>query len=138
MQYLYPQSTGRNQFKGLTLKKNRTTDKANTEERTMKIRIKDNQIRFRIQENELAQLLNGKSLENHLPFPSQTLTFVLQIGNQAKSEAHFIDQKYIIALAQNTREIWMETPKHRIAFSSDQSSTNALKLEVELDLMRDK
>ena len=104
----------------------------------MKIRIKDNQIRFRIQENQLAQLLNGESLENHLPFPTQTLTFVLQIGNQAKSEAHFIDQKYIIALAQNTREIWMETPKHRIAFSSDQPSTNALKIEVELDLMRDK
>jgi hypothetical protein len=104
----------------------------------MKIRIKDNQIRFRIQENELAQLLNGESLENHLPFPTLTLTFVLQIGNQAQSEAHFIDQKYIIALAQNTREIWMETPKHRIAFSSDQSSTNALKIEVELDLMRDK
>ena len=138
MQYLYPQSTGRNQFKGLTLKKNRTPDKANTEERTMKIRIKDNQIRFRIQENELAQLLNGESLENHLPFPSQTLTFVLQIGNQAKSEAHFIDQKYIIALAQNTREIWMETPKHRIAFSSDQPSSTLLHIEVELDFMRDK
>jgi hypothetical protein len=104
----------------------------------MKIRIKDNQIRFRIQENELAQLLNGESLENHLPFPTQTLTFVLQIGNQAQSEAHFIDQKYIIVLAQNTREIWMETPKHRIAFSSDQSSTQALNIEVELDLMRDK
>jgi hypothetical protein len=133
MQYLHPWSTGGNQFKGLTPKKNRTT-----EEPTMKIRIKDNQIRFRIQENELAQLLNGESLENHLPFPTQTLTFVLQIGNQAQSEAHFIDQKYIIVLAQNTREIWMETPKHRIAFSSDQSSTNALKIEVELDLMRDK
>jgi len=104
----------------------------------MKIRIKDNHIRFRIQENELAQLLNGESLENHLPFPNQTLTFVLQIGHQASSEAHFFDQKCIIALAQNTREIWMETPKHRIAFSSDQSSTNALKIEVELDLMRDK
>jgi hypothetical protein len=138
MQYLYPRSTGGNQFQGLTLKKNRTTDKANTEEKTMKIRIKDNQIRFRIQENELAQLLSGESLENHLPFPTQALTFVLQIGNQAKSEAHFIDQKYIIALAQNTREIWMETPKHRIAFSSDQPSTNALKIEVELDLMREK
>jgi hypothetical protein len=82
----------------------------------MKIRIKDNQIRFRIQENELAQLLNGESLENHLPFPTQTLTFVLQIGNQAKSE----------------------TPKHRIAFSSDQPSSTALNIEVELDLMRDK
>jgi hypothetical protein len=138
MQYLHPQSTGGNQFQGLTLKKNRTTDKANTEEKTMKIRIKDNQIRFRIQENELAQLLKGESLENHLPFPTQTLTFVLQIGNQAQSEAHFIDQKYIIVLAQNTREIWMETPTDRIAFSSDQSSTNALKIEVELDLMRDK
>ena len=138
MQYLYPQSTGRNQFKGLTLKKNRTTDKATTEERTMKIRIKDNQIRFRIQENELAQLVSGESLENHLPFPTQTLTFVLQIGNQAQSEAHFIDQKYIIVLAQNTREIWMETPKHLIAFSSDQPSTQALSIEVELDLMRDK
>ena len=104
----------------------------------MKIRIKDNHIRFRIQENELAQLLNGESLENHLPVPTQTLTFVLGIGHQASSEVHCTDQKYIIALAQNTREIWMETPKHRIAFSSDQSSNNALKIEVELDLMRDK
>jgi hypothetical protein len=62
----------------------------------------------------------------------------LKIGNQTQSEAHFTDQKYLIALAQNTREIWMETPKYRIAFSSDQLSTNALKIEVELDLMRDK
>jgi hypothetical protein len=104
----------------------------------MKIRIKDNHIRFRIQENELAQLLNGESLENHLPFPTQTLTFVLKIGHHAQSEAHFTDQKYIIALAQNTREIWMETPNHRIAFSSDHPSTQALNIEVELDLMRDK
>ena len=104
----------------------------------MKIRIKDNHIRFRIQEKELAQLLSGESLENHLPFPNQTLTFVLQIGHQAQSEAHFTNQKYIIKLAQGTREIWMETPKHRIAFSSDQPSSNALKIEVELDLMRDK
>jgi hypothetical protein len=118
--------------------KNRTTDKATTEETTMKIRIKDNHIRFRIQENELTQLLNGESLENHLPFPNQTLTFVLQIGHQASSEVHCADQKYIIALAQNTREIWLETPKNRITFSSDQPSTNALKIEVELDLMRDK
>ena len=104
----------------------------------MKIRIKDNHIRFRIQENELAQLLNGESLENHLPFPTQTLTFVLKIGHHAQSEAHVIDQKHIFALAQNTREIWMETPKHRIAFSSDHPSTQALNIEVELDLMRDK
>jgi len=104
----------------------------------MKIRINNNQIRFRIQESELAQLLNGESLESHLPFPTQTLTFVLKIGHHAQSEAHFTDQKYIIALAQNTLEIWMETPNHRIAFSSDQPSTNALKIEVELDLMRDK
>lgn len=104
----------------------------------MKIRIKDNHIRFRIQENELGQLLNGEPLENHLPFPTKTLTFVLQIGLQVHSEVHCIDQKYTIALAQNTREIWKETPKHRIAFSSDQPSSNALKIEVELDLMRDK
>ncbi len=104
----------------------------------MKIRIKDNHIRFRIQENELTQLLSGESLENHLPFPTQTLTFVLQIDDQAQSEVHCTDQKYIIILAQDTREIWMETPKHRIAFSSDQPSSNALKIEVELDLMRDK
>jgi len=104
----------------------------------MKIRIKDNHIRFRIQEKELAQLLSGESLENHLPFPNQTLTFVLQIGHQAQSEAHFTNQKYIIQLAQGTREIWMETPKHHIAFSSDQPSTQALNIEVELDLMRDK
>jgi hypothetical protein len=32
----------------------------------------------------------------------------------------------------------METPKHHIAFSSDQPSTQALNIEVELDLMRDK
>lgn len=104
----------------------------------MKIRIKDNHIRFRIQENELGQLLNGESLENHLPFPNQTLTFVLQIGHQASSEVHCIDQKYTIALAQNTRDIWKDTPKHRIAFSSNQPSSNALKIEIELDLMRDK
>lgn len=104
----------------------------------MKIRIKDNHIRFRIQENELAQLLNGESLENHLHFPNQTLTFVLKIGHHAQSEAHFTDQNYIIALAQNTREIWMKTPNHRIAFSSDQPSTQALNIEVDLDLMRDK
>ena len=104
----------------------------------MKIRIKDNQIRFRLQENELAQLLSGESLENHLPFPTQTITFVLQIGNEAQSEVLFTNQKYIIELAQGTREIWMETPKHRIAFSSNQPSVNALNIEVELDLMRDK
>ena len=104
----------------------------------MKIRIKDNQIRFRLQENELAQLLSGESLENHLPFPKQTITFVLQIGNEAQSEVLFTNQKYIIELAQGTREIWMETPKHRIAFSSTQPSVNALNIEVELDLMRDK
>ena len=91
----------------------------------MKIRIKDNQIRFRIQENELAQLLG--QFDN-----------VFLIGNEAQSEVLFTNQKYIIELAQGTREIWMETPKHRIAFSSDQPSTNALKIEVELDLMRDK
>ena len=104
----------------------------------MKIRIKDQHIRFRIQENELAQLLNGESLENPLPFPNQTLTFVVRIGNLEHSEAHFTDQKYIIELAQSTREIWSENPKHRIDFASDQPFPHALNIEVELDLMREK
>jgi len=41
-------------------------------------------------------------------------------------------------LGQSTREIWRENPRQRIAFSSNHPTTNALTIEVELDLMRDK
>ena len=104
----------------------------------MKIRIKDNHIRFRIQENELENLLNGGSIETALSFPYQTMTWVLCIGYSEKHHAHYGDQKYIIELGQSTREIWRENPWQCIAFSSNQPTTNALTVEVELDLMRDK
>ena len=104
----------------------------------MKIRIKDNHIRFRIQENELETLLNGDSLETALSFPNQTMTWVLRIGYPEEHHAHYIDQKYIIELGQSTREIWRENPRQCIAFSSNHPTTNALIIEVELDLMRDK
>ncbi len=104
----------------------------------MKIRIKDNHIRFRIQENELETLINGGSLETALSFPNQTMTWVLRIGYPEKHHAHYSDQKYIIELGQSTREIWRENPRQCIAFSSNQPKANALTIEVELDLVRDK
>lgn len=104
----------------------------------MKIRIKDDHIRFRIQENELETLINGGSLETALSFPNQTMTWVLRIGDPEEHHAQYIDQKYIIELGQSTREIWRENPRQCIAFSSNHPTTNALIIEVELDLMRDK
>ena len=104
----------------------------------MKIRIADNQIRFRIQPNEQEQLLDGSILENQLYFPANPLKFTLKVGHQPSHLANFKNNSCIIELHKLAAEAWRKNPKEIIKFTQEESLGNSILICVELDLMRDK
>lgn len=103
----------------------------------MKIRIKDNHIRFRIQENELGLLLQGEVLRSTLYFPTQNLTFELRIGEQTKTTAQLKNYRCIITLENNCQKIWSYLPKQPLITYTDFSNPNSIKIEVALDFAND-
>jgi hypothetical protein len=117
--------------------KNRIADKPIKEETSMKIRIKDNHIRFRIQENELDLLLQGEVLQSTLIFPNQDLTFELSISDQTKTLAQIKNHFCKIAIDNTCRQIWSSHPEKTLITYSDLSNPNSLKIEVALDLAKD-
>ena len=104
----------------------------------MKIRSKNNQIRFRIQPTEQEQLLSGAALETELHFPANTLKFSLKIGDQPQTSADYENDTCIVTLSKFSLETWSQNPKEIIKFAQENALGNAVIGTIELDLMRDK
>lgn len=98
----------------------------------MKLRIKGNSIRFRLQQNEVRQLVEtGRIAESCTIGPLEILTFELAVAEQFS--AGFLGNILTVNLPVDTVNFWANSDQNGIESSIDNGIDNKLKVYIEKD-----
>ncbi|KAA0129369.1 hypothetical protein FY557_05580 [Chryseobacterium sp. SN22] len=96
----------------------------------MKIRIKDNSIRFRLTQSEVAELGSTGMISGCTEFPGQTFTYALERTEDQALSAAFDGSRMVIGMPAGMVEEWTSTD--RIGF---EEQAGKLKILVEKDFV---
>ncbi|WP_294286566.1 hypothetical protein [uncultured Chryseobacterium sp.] len=96
----------------------------------MKIRIKDNSIRFRLTQSEVAELGSTGTISGHTEFPGQTFTYAIERTEDQTLSAAFDGSRMIMRMPAQMVEEWTATD--RIGF---EGQAGKLKILVEKDFV---
>lgn len=92
----------------------------------MKIRIKDNSLRYRLTQSEVTELYEKGSLEEHTEFASSTLVYAIESINDNKLSSDFRNNKIILFMPKAMIDELYNTDK--VGFE-DKSGTVSLLVE---------
>lgn len=96
----------------------------------MKIRIKDNSIRFRLTQSEVAELGSNGIISGHTEFPGQTFTYAIESTEEEVLSAAFAESRMLLTMPAAMVEEWMTTD--RIGFDGQ---AGKLRILVEKDFV---
>ncbi|WP_294303035.1 hypothetical protein [uncultured Chryseobacterium sp.] len=96
----------------------------------MKIRIKDNSIRFRLTQSEVAELGSNGTISGYTEFPGQTFTYALERTEDQTISAAFESSRMVLKMPAPMVEEWISTD--RIGFDGQ---AGKLKILVEKDFV---
>ncbi|GEN78050.1 DUF7009 family protein [Chryseobacterium hagamense] len=96
----------------------------------MKIRIKDNSIRFRLTQSEVAELGSNGMISGHTEFPGQTFIYALERTEDPEISAAFDGSRMVLKMPAGMVEEWTSTD--RIGFDGQ---AGKLKILVEKDFV---
>lgn len=96
----------------------------------MKIRIKDNSIRFRLTQSEVAELGKNGIISGYTEFPGQTFTYAIERTEEDALSAAFSENQMVLKMPAPMVEEWTSTD--RIGFDAQ---AGKLKILVEKDFV---
>ncbi len=96
----------------------------------MKIRIKDNSIRFRLTQSEVAELGVKGMVSGHTEFPGQTFTYAIERTEEHSLTAAFAENRMVLGMPAGMVEEWTSTD--RIGFDG---LAGKVKILVEKDFV---
>jgi|688.fasta_scaffold1643293_2 hypothetical protein len=98
----------------------------------MKLRIKGNSIRFRLQQSEVKQLMEtGRIAESCAIGPLEILTFELALAQNFS--AGFLGNILTVTLPTDAAQEWADSDENGIETSLDNGTGNNLKVFIEKD-----
>jgi len=96
----------------------------------MKIRIKDNSIRFRLTQSEISELGLKGMISGYTEFPGQTFTYAIERTEEAVLSAAFAENRMVLKMPVAMVQEWTSTD--RIGFDAQ---AGKLKILVEKDFV---
>lgn len=99
----------------------------------MKLRIKDNNLRLRLTQSEVAQLGQGEAVRARIQFaPDQTLTYELVSQTEAAIAVHYREHTIQVVIPTPQAQAWAHSETVGIEATVNQP-THALQLLIEKD-----
>jgi hypothetical protein len=100
----------------------------------MKLRFRENSLRLRLNQREVARLASGGALEERVVFPGNaSLSYILSPAADSSPEASFRDGAIRIATPKNMIEPWAADDSIGVYFDVPAGSA-PLKIAIEKDL----
>ncbi len=99
----------------------------------MKLRIRENTIRLRLKQGEVAQLASGEPVVQQTHFPGSVLTYSLRLSDDAVPSASFEDGDLAVCLPKGMVETWADSDQVSIVGEQPLPASGALSLLVEKD-----
>ncbi len=96
----------------------------------MKIRIKDNSIRFRLTQSEVTELGTSGLISGYTEFPGQTFTYAIERTEEGILSAAFAENRMVLKMPATMIEEWMTSD--RIGFDGQ---TGKVTILVEKDFV---
>ena len=96
----------------------------------MKIRIKDNSIRFRLSQSEVTELGSAGKVSGYTEFPGQTLTYAIERTEDHLLSTAFAENRIVLRMPAGMVEEWIST--ERIGFGGQ---AGKVKILVEKDFV---
>ncbi len=96
----------------------------------MKIRIKDNSIRFRLTQSEVSELGSNGMISGHTEFPGQTFTYAVEKTEGSALSAAFEANRMVVRIPAPMVSEWVSTD--RVGFDGQ---AGKLKILVEKDFV---
>jgi hypothetical protein len=99
----------------------------------MKLRIRENTIRLRLKQNEVAQVAAGQSIVEETRFPASTLTCSLQVSDDDTASANFEQGTLAIYLPAADVARWAGSDQVSIVAEQAVDASDTLSLLIEKD-----
>lgn len=100
----------------------------------MKLRLRGNSIRLRLNRREVAELASGAVLTDRVDFPGdRALSYILEASAQASPQATFCDSAIRVCASKTAVEEWAAGNSIGIYFELPANGT-VLKVAIEKDL----
>ncbi|WP_294239721.1 DUF7009 family protein [Chryseobacterium sp. sg2396] len=96
----------------------------------MKIRIKDNSIRFRLTQSEVAELGKTGIISGQTEFPDQTFTYAIERTEDGPLSAAFAENRMVLMMPAAMVSEWVSTG--RVGFDGQ---SGKIKILVEKDFV---
>ncbi len=96
----------------------------------MKIRIKDNSIRFRLTQSEVSALGNTGKITSFAEFPNQKLIYTIEKTSGSELDVSFFNNLILLAMPEIMITEWVDTD--RVGFDGQ---SGAVKILVEKDFV---
>ena len=98
----------------------------------MKLRIKGNTIRIRVTQGEISELKENGLISDSIQFATQSLTYLIRVGNQTSVQADLDGGTISILLPETVASEWTSTDLVTIN-GSQQIGSDILQILVEKD-----
>lgn len=99
----------------------------------MKLRIRDNTIRLRLKQNEVAQIASGQPVVEETRFPGSVLTYSLQVSDDGATSANFEGGSLAIRLPAADVSAWASSDQVSIVAEQAVDGSDTLSLLIEKD-----
>ena len=99
----------------------------------MKLRIRDNTLRLRLKQGEVAQLASGEPVVQHTHFPGSVFTYSLRLSSGATPSATFENGELAVLLPEAAVEAWAGSDQVSIVGEQPLPGSDSLSLLVEKD-----
>lgn len=102
----------------------------------MKIRIKDNSVRFRLTKTEVHKLCSHKQLESFTEFNTTTMVYAIQVRKDINElQADFSSNKIIMHFPEVESETWEKSDRITYKNTMQLNNGNQLQLILEKDFV---
>ena len=102
----------------------------------MKLRVRNNSLRIRLNRNEVAKLAQGKSLEESVGFPGgSTFSYQLSVTADALTTATFLNGTLTLAVPQHNVRDWSESDEIGLYYKLDAASPLDIAIEKDLECL---
>ena len=99
----------------------------------MKLRIRENTIRLRLKQGEVATLASGEPVVEQTQFPGSVLTYSLRASDLEAPTASFENGELAVYLPRSIVDTWASSDQVSIAGEQPLADSGALSLLVEKD-----
>lgn len=96
----------------------------------MKIRIKDNSIRFRLTQSEVAELDKNGIISSYTEFPNQTFTYAIERTKEDAFSAAFSENRMVLRMPAPMVHEWVSSD--RVGFDGQ---SGKIKILIEKDFV---